>query len=1359
MDLSQGVDRGGENVNSLGVASCLTPCGMQFTSIRGAPLSGLEALALQALPIDRMMLTRESQRDCQDLAGNAMTSTVVCAVMLAALIAGSRVLDEGAEPQEQAAAANTKVLTFLGKHGLIPTDFAPSLNPLLQRMTGGLPLSTANEVQVRLHGSSSARHCFCEKQSGMKSNVVECPQCEHTACTSCAGNPAHSYRPVKEQRTTSPLEFTAFLKMLLPMRVEVSGLRDFNVAQFEGLFSTKWGEYLDAIRPLIEGRTELRFLDIKRTQIWTVVYEAEHCNLHLEITRDSTRWLLFVKAPSDAPAQSLIREIFAKPFARMSPEGDNLLTGRWQVCAPISARFPLKIAGEGAPTKAFVAALGLQTAAAAELQVRSSLRVDGDFELLGWSEQPKLDVDVRGRYEHLPECGTALGCLYKLRAPEGESRPAVFLFLDPRKTGRLEHDTFVFALEHERIPGYSVRPTIAELTPTWRATNVSDDGDLVDAFYRPWQDAPLVELKVVESERIETLQLAPDARVDIELENCHGTYVPLAKLAGPSELLNMKGIGESWGPVNPEKFNQELKSNSWALQQFSTWVDFEGWRRIGLTYELPHDRQEICAVCGPRTPNILWGRSRNGRVMPYEDPKDAAVFEKAVKSKPPPFMAFRKVVGDRGELVFALNIQSLAHHACLKLASLDDSEKIGFEWRLISNACDLGRQSHPRFTIPNNKGDPEADQPPNFQFDLRPEQLRSVHWMIQQDLQEVAPFTEQEVEEAFLPLLLWRAEVKATMPCTIRGGVLADEVGYGKTATVLALVDHGFEKDAREQTQIRDVPSIECGQIAVKATLILVPNNVFRQWSGEIKKFLGSKYRVLEIQKSDQLSRTRVGDIMEADIVLVSWTVFHSAAFYRNLQSFTGTPHVPSCGRAFDSWFEGALRALREVVKTLVADGPELFLCDLANRRQKLHDEQTASIYIPSRRLRGKAFAAAQQATSDNEGEDDDALSLAEDEEAASPPSDKALNPGKKRKRDEQDESAGPDSEERDRKIFNIPGTKAETRTEKPQRGKKSAPKWKDWRDMTNVPLHAFRFNRFVIDEYTYIGEDRRVALSSMAAVSKWLLSGTPGLGDFADVKSIADHLGIHLGVDDDGDAPTQNARLKTLRRNVTAVEAFMMFQPRHSQEWHEERHRHAQSFLDRFARQNSAEIEHIPVETHYRLCMLSSEEKAAYDKLHGHLVSHKGRTRKMKNPTDDPDVTRLNQILEVTRSPEEALLKCSTTASLSKADALQSSKIRELIELVKQVPDNERVLLFVQFPDLMHVVAEVLGVSGITYGMATSKNTSILKRYAEPDPTRPGAATAAAAEGQGKKGSKVEKNRLPKVLMLHLGSAMAAGL
>jgi hypothetical protein len=56
---------------------------------------GLEALSMQGPPIDELLSTRESEDNLRDLAGNAMSSTVVGASMIAALIVGMDHLERG----------------------------------------------------------------------------------------------------------------------------------------------------------------------------------------------------------------------------------------------------------------------------------------------------------------------------------------------------------------------------------------------------------------------------------------------------------------------------------------------------------------------------------------------------------------------------------------------------------------------------------------------------------------------------------------------------------------------------------------------------------------------------------------------------------------------------------------------------------------------------------------------------------------------------------------------------------------------------------------------------------------------------------------------------------------------------------------------------------------------------------------------------------------------------------------------------------------------------------------------------------------------------------------------------------------
>lgn len=64
------------------------------------------------------------------------------------------------------------------------------------------------------------------------------------------------------------------------------------------------------------------------------------------------------------------------------------------------------------------------------------------------------------------------------------------------------------------------------------------------------------------------------------------------------------------------------------------------------------------------------------------------------------------------------------------------------------------------------------------------------------------PYMEQALAEAVLPQVGWRAEATAAIPVMVRGGVLADKVGYGKTALTVGL--HDIQRQSRDVPEIND---------------------------------------------------------------------------------------------------------------------------------------------------------------------------------------------------------------------------------------------------------------------------------------------------------------------------------------------------------------------------------------------------------------------------------------------------------------------------------------------------------------------------------------------------------------------------
>lgn len=79
----------------MGVTPCLTPHMVPFITNRGAPLIGVEALSLQGIPVEDVLLTRETEKEMADLAGNAMSTTVVGAAIMAALLVAKKAVLAG----------------------------------------------------------------------------------------------------------------------------------------------------------------------------------------------------------------------------------------------------------------------------------------------------------------------------------------------------------------------------------------------------------------------------------------------------------------------------------------------------------------------------------------------------------------------------------------------------------------------------------------------------------------------------------------------------------------------------------------------------------------------------------------------------------------------------------------------------------------------------------------------------------------------------------------------------------------------------------------------------------------------------------------------------------------------------------------------------------------------------------------------------------------------------------------------------------------------------------------------------------------------------------------------------------------
>lgn len=1094
LELSQGIDREIDK-RAFGIVGCITPSGIPYVTTRGGPLLGIEALAVQGIPINDLILTCETQRELQDLAGNAMSTTPVGVAIISALIVGFRTLSAGPigsikSPREE---TDFQVMSLNHRH---MTQHLVDLSNFGQK-----PVSEI--LDAALKGS---RLCICEGRASLaRKDIKLCAKCGHTACIDCAGNPPHDYNNISALEAKArklPTEVEDELKDCLPMRFVLQGI---SIEAFNAFMQSShvpcgsiWDKFLEVVRPAL-GEV-LNFQDITRGKTWIARYEGAHSTVTLTLAGCVATWSLYVKAPLAEPGNSILRQMLSQPVARMSPNDESLFTGQWRIIAPLSSHMGLSISGEGTKYESWVSKVGLQHEGYLGSKVWTQLRISASEEDIA-----ELGHDIRGVYDLLPDCGSANGSLH--RKAGSEISPPIYLFLDPAKLGLPELDSFMFSLEHDRLDSNQSRVTIAEMSPLWRPSRVYEDPTFVQCFYRKQAVCATASIEKLSSgAEAQFWTPSSDFVLDLSGTACHEAHITLLSSSISAAGSDLPWKTGNWTMTNLIESPSMLQSFAWLIQRFRSFASFGEWREP----KFQPSNLDTCTTCSPIRPSIRWVRNNRNMVKPYEDPVEAGAYERQLKARPPTFVAFTRIDEHCvGHIRICVNITSLVHQASAKL---NMGSQISLHWRVTVEDASTQDVALPGFKVKNNRDNAQHAQPPGFKrFRLRPEQLRSLNWMVEQEKDDIAPFLEEEVEEAVLAPLNWRAEGRATGSKVVHGGILSDDVGYGKTATVLGLIDVQFSQGRQH------IPEFVDGLIPLKATLIVVPDVLVRQWETEITKFLGKKYKVLVLSQMQCLGRITIRDIQSADIILATWAILQGKAYYEKLEQFTVSPRFPTnTGRVFSNWFSEALDKLADRVNTLRSDGPKALLESIRHKRVEMEANATYSMFTPSKRLRGNAYVEAQ------EQKEADAANIADDPQGSC----------KRKREDEVDVNSGIDDDNGDGDGGDNAAAKATKKKDDYTVFKLSeSPEEQDWRTMKTPFLHMFEFNRIIVDEFTYAGNKSYVSLVALKSRTKWILSGTPPLNNFADVKTISPFLGINLGVDDEGSGKSENTRLKELQQ------------------------------------------------------------------------------------------------------------------------------------------------------------------------------------------------------------------------------------
>ncbi|KAH7890853.1 hypothetical protein F5I97DRAFT_1923345 [Phlebopus sp. FC_14] len=1387
-NLSQNVDRS-TGSSKTGICPCLTPSMIPYITNRGGPMVGVEALAMQGLPVDKLLLTRESQDQLADLAGNAMSSTVVGACILTALVVGKRLLKAGDDQETY------EMKKFEGadvKDGdAMDVDSSPASSASIEdRLCGleqlvGRPLDlSATHVDpvtaILTDAQRSMRLCLCEGRKDITTReVLRCRDCGSSSCKKCAGRPEHNFESLDMHANARlpPSFFVRGLKSVLPMCLSITGvteelLNSLKATSHMSIPEKRWVSWRSAV--LTATTSELRFVEAKRQEIWSVAYQSPVASLELYLDPKQTEWRLYAKPLDSEPANAEIRQLLQLPVARLKCQ-NGFLQGRWELALPHNSEVSIVIRGNGTLVPSWEARLGLLDEEFKDRQVYSRLQISVPKDKVSL-----FDRDISGTYVLLDKCGTACGALHKNESdPDDEDLPPLFMMLDPTRCGNPNEDSFVFSTSTRRYEYGEFRPIICKLAASWRQSDVEGEQSVACHVPVRWVASVAVKLEALQlpnatfavPQGVLTFGVTTDACARASaLLSCR---VPLPDDAG-SEWPRGK-----WKEVDKLNERATFRSLAWLLERIRHVDDsLNHWQTVEMPEDLFH-----CQRCAPTPPTVKW--LKNGKkIMAIEDSQEAGQYERDLKLRPNPFVTQLKMDQSVGIVNVGLNVASLLHRALARLPTENRPERPILTWRLDTEFAPAVKIQLPPFTLLSNKQDPEHAQPPNFnKLPLRPEQLRSLTWMLKREARDVAPFIEEEISEALLEPLGWRAEGRAQRPVKVRGGVLADQVGYGKTAISLGLIDCA-SKDVEDEFQAQDDI---VGKVPTRATLAIVPPHLTRQWASEAKRFAPKRFKnIVVIFTAAHINSLTIEDVQEADIIIVASNLFQSTVYLANLEAFAAGGTLPSQdGRYFNARLDTCLEALRKQVELLKTRGSANVMKAIRQARRR-EDELEAQSFVQPKRLKGKSYqVAAEQKdkvakakpdrfpakptpsgatpevvissrpskpkkrkveeTDDTSDMDDDAppaarlrrraskaIIIDSDDDAADdngsdyedaggpddddageeqlPSDDEEFTDDRKSKttrslgkptpppssenedsstelesddeptsEDEKPAKSKPkakvakgkgkgkatslksDADDDNMNVDDPPSspssgqsTKKRKVTQesdgpaKKQKRREDTDPWhlehaavkRDWTQMRSPPLEVFHFARIVVDEYTYLGGKVHSMATKLTADRRWVLSGTPPIHDFGAVKTIAAHLNLHLGIDDDGEG--QSAMIKKRIREQTKVEAFHSFREVHTQEWHAQRHHLGQVFLDTFVRQNIAEIDEISCSFEVQRVILPAAERAIYLELEHHLRALDMTIKRTKKTESDRE-KRLNNALGDSKTAEEALLKrCS---------------------------------------------------------------------------------------------------------------------
>lgn len=645
-DVSQNVDRNSFNPAKLGVAPIVTPSGQPIFMYAGRPITGLESLTFQGIPINQLQLANESQTQLQSLAGNAMSVTVVGAAIYATQLALSEKLEQlhdNSLVPSKVTRVTAADINLVDNNGSMATpegwnfvkDFDSSID--WQELNGMI--------------DATSQRCHCQFIGIEQAVILQCVDCSKFVCEKCRGNPVHN---LVRYPSTTPRQDAFKIKTTL-------------MAALPGVFTLKWparseerfaaalappltrmdekSPYVKAVTDILSGalsKGTAYYLDHVKvhTNHITIDYKSKTSIARLILKRDEKAWYI-LPCRGDQASQKFSGVLeWDKPIAKGSIWRETINPEVvWNIWRPVEHQWRVTVSAS---------------------QTSKSFTIDdGSMQRQRPVHHPDFDLEnhvrtmVSGTYHSRPLCGTAedkLSVKYAESNQELNQKQHVYFFRDvhPTRFPALEADCYVFTYDIELQETQQLRGD--EVFANYKPSDKLDGSTMILSVKGSWVAAITPEVSQPAHNFVELVchngQSFQTPRCNhspgLPDETLLSLTIPLVSL--PLDTAPRNAWSREWHLVEQQDLSPLFTKLAFLGTAFGGGRLFTGSQTADVDSPFVADLEVgFCLDCCPNPPILQWTNNQ-----PWEAPDQVVVFNNATRDKALPLIAVAHVHEEHG---------------------------------------------------------------------------------------------------------------------------------------------------------------------------------------------------------------------------------------------------------------------------------------------------------------------------------------------------------------------------------------------------------------------------------------------------------------------------------------------------------------------------------------------------------------------------------------------------------------------------------------------------------------------------------------------------------------------------------------